>query len=312
MDPVTISLFLASAGTELLGGFLADDASKDAIKASKQAFQAEKVASRTRDKAIRAEARGAKDAARLEWKAGKLEFKAALLDAQATAAQTATDYFNVLIDAENTARAFDADAVEGEFNARVAMQMAKNSINVADAEARDYRLRGNAAIESQAALQAGSGFMLEGSPMMVQDVLFGEVELGAARLEHAGEVDARRYENSAALSLFGSKVAQINADTARAVGKINAGYVKQAGKIRMKAAFLNGDRAMLSLEAAKLAERTAETKADYLQIANKNALTASYIQTQASNQANKTQGDAAILGGVGNAFSTIASSGVFG
>jgi hypothetical protein len=312
VDPITIGAFLASAGTSLLSGFLADDAADDTLSSNRLAFQAERSASTVRNMAIAAEAKAAREAGRIEWKAGKLDFNASMIEGRAVTAQAASDYFNVLIDAENTARAFEADATEGEFNARVAQQMARNSIQVADAEARDYRLRGNAAIESQAALQAGSGFMLEGSPMLVQDVLFGEVELGTARLRHAGEVEATRYENEAELFQFGSVVSTLNADTARAVGNINAGYVKQAGKIRLQAAFLNGDRALLGLESASLASRTAQTRADFQTIANKQALTASRIQIDASNKASKKQGDAAILGGVGDAFKTIASSGVFG
>lgn len=312
MDPLTIGAFLASAGSKILGGFLGSDAADVEARAARQSYKVERFASQIRDFSIRTEARAAREAAGLEWRAGLLDIDAANLEAEAITASSAVDYFNVLVDAENTARAFEADAAEGEFNARVARQMAKNSIAVADAEARDFRLRGNAAIESQAALQAGSGFMLEGSPMLVQDVLFGEVELGAARLKHAGEVEATRFVNQAQLLEYGAEVNTINAEVARQVGQINADYVKEAGRIRLDAAFLNGDRAILKLEGSLLDARTAAAKAGYMRIANRTALLAARIQTDALAKGASISGTSSIIEGFGSGFNTIASSGVFG
>jgi hypothetical protein len=312
MDPITISAFLGSAGSSLLGGLLGRKAAKTKAAEARASFIVEKSASAIRGQAIEAEAKAAREAAGIEWKAGLIDFDASLIEGQAVTAASASDYFNVLIDAENTAMAFEADATEGEFNARVALQMARNAIEVADAEARDYRLRGNAAIESQAALQAGSGFMLQGSPMLVQDVLFGEVELGAARLKHAGEVEATRLRNESELLTYSATVSTINAKTAREVAKINAGYVKEAGKIRLDAAFLSGDRSLLNLESSLLNARTTELKADYLKIANKSELDAAQIQTAAIAKGAKIEGQAAVVAGIGQAFSTIASSGKFG
>lgn len=312
MDPITIGAFLASAGSSLLGGLLSSDASKAKVQAARQAYSVQKAASATQDAALEAQAAANRDAADLEWKSGELDLKTSSIEANAAATQGASDYFNVLIDSANQAFAYNADADTNEFNARISNQMARNSLSVAKAQAHDYRVQGEAAVESRAAVQAGSGFMLQGSPMMVQDVLMGDVELGATRLEHAGDVEATRYEQQGQLQLFNAKISRANANMAKAVGDINAGYVKEATKIKMDAAFLDGDKALLNMQGTLLTARNEQLQTDYLKIANNLNLKATKIQTNANIAAAKTESTASIVSGVGNAFSTIASSGMFG
>jgi hypothetical protein len=312
MDPITIGAFLASAGSSLVGGLLGSSAAKAQGQAAKASYQVSKQASKTQKKQIDLEKKAAIAAGKIEWKAGLLDFDASLTEGEAAGLMAASEMFNILLDAENVARGFEADSVASEFNARVANQMARNSISVADAEARDYRLRGNAAVESQRAQQAGSGFMMEGSPMLVQEVLFSEVELGTARLKHAGEVEATRLRTEGELLQYSAGIDKQSANIAREMSKINAGYAAEAGKIRLDAAFLSGDRAMLSLESANLGINTAVQRAMYLQQARAQSLKATAIQTNAAVKGAKLEGISSIVSGVGNAAGTIANSGMFG
>jgi hypothetical protein len=312
MDPITIGAFLLSAGSSIAGGFLGNKAAKTQAAAANASYRQEILASSTRNIAINVQKQASVRGSQLEWKAGSLDFEAALLQGEAAIAQASADLFNTLIDSENVGRQFDAEAQADEFSAKVAMQMSRNAKDVAMSEARDFKLKAGLQVESQAALQAGSGFMLQGSPLLVQDVLLGEVELGANRLKLAGEVERNRLEQQAEQLVYSGKLNKQSALIARETGKINAQYVKETGKIRLDAAFLAGDASLLKQEGSRINMDTAIMTAEYSTLANKQALKASKIQAQATAKGAQIQGQAAMVQGFGNAFGTIASSGMFG
>jgi hypothetical protein len=312
MDPFTIGAFLLSAGSSIAGGLLGSSAAKAQGKAAMQAFKVEKQASATRNRLIALQGSTALKAGEIDWSAGKLDFKASLVDGKAAGLTAASELYNSLADTENAARALEAQSWEKGYNARISRQMAKNALDVGNAEASDYRLRGQLAVESHRALQAGSGFTAQGSPMLAEDALFGEVELGATRLRHAGEVQAARAEQEAELLEYSGKLDDQSAKIAREVGKINAGYIKEAGKIRLDAAFLSGDRALISMESGQLTANAGYAASLWQTQANKQALQASKIQAQASKTAANIQATSSIVSGIGNAAGTLATSGIFG
>lgn len=152
----------------------------------------------------------------------------------------AADANMALINAENTARAAEARAAADTFNATVAEQLAVSESERAGAEAGDFRRAQNARVASSHARQAASGLALEGSPLLVNETMFQEIEFGAQRIAYGGQLASSRARNQASLLNFSSKIETDNARRAREAGKITADYALQAGELNADAAQIKG------------------------------------------------------------------------
>ena len=124
---------------------------------------------------------------------------------------------------EVAARNAEAEADAYKFNAKVAEQQARNTRDVARAEAGDFRRSGSAALASRRAQAAGSGVATTmGSPLMVDEAILSEVEFGAARIINQGDIVSTRQLNEATLLKAQAKNARRNALYARQGGRIAA------------------------------------------------------------------------------------------
>lgn len=186
--------------------------------------------------------------------AGQVAYEGAHVTGQQTAYaarfQGAVEANKALINSENAARASEARAEADEFNATVAQQLAGSEIERAGAEAGDFRKAQNARRASARAVQAASGIALEGSPMMVDEAVFSEIELGAQRIVHGGNVAATRLENQARLLRRSGAFERETAKNLRDAGRKTADWAVEAGEIgaggALTAADIKGRAALLN------------------------------------------------------------------
>lgn len=86
-----------------------------------------------------------------------------------------------------------------EYNAKMAEVEAAGERDAASAEADDYRRKQRAARASATAERAASGVQLSGTPLLIDEDILGQIDLGAARIGHQGQVRATGLENEASL-----------------------------------------------------------------------------------------------------------------
>ena len=160
--------------------------------------------------------------------------------AHAARYQGAVDANTALINSENAARSSEARAAADRFNAAVSEQLAESETERAGAEATDFRRAQSARQASSRARLAASGLALEGSPLMVDENIFSEIEFGAARLVHAGQVTATRLRNQATLLRRSADFDTETAINTREAGRKTAQWAVEGGEIRADAARLAG------------------------------------------------------------------------
>lgn len=120
------------------------------------------------------------------------------------------------VDAANLRERAAAD----RYDAAVAEDMARSEMEGAQADASDFRREQSARVAASRAVAAGSGFTMEGSPMMIDEAGLAEIEFGVQRIVHAGEVRAHRLRQKGELL-----------ERRAGVEDRNAGYALQAGRI---------------------------------------------------------------------------------
>jgi hypothetical protein len=116
----------------------------------------------------------------------------------------------------------DAQAEAAEFNARVREIEAQSERDVAGAKAEDFRRQEGRKRATAIAQTAASGVTLEGTPLLVDEAIVNEIELGANRVTHQGDVRATGLENQAELD-------RSKAKNFRKAGSINAGATLLSG-----------------------------------------------------------------------------------
>lgn len=139
---------------------------------------------------------------------------------------------NALIVAENEGAAADARAGTNEFNAKVAEQKARSELDVADADAADFRFRQSARLATQRARQGGSGFALEGSPLLIDEADFQQIEFGASRIGAQGRIRSSRLETQASLLSRNADVERANASRLRSAGRTSARNIRTSSFLR--------------------------------------------------------------------------------
>lgn len=109
-----------------------------------------------------------------------------------------------------------AEAQTAEFNAEAAQQQAARERDIAARDAAAERRRGSRELAAVRARRAGRGVTLQGSPLLTEEVLAGDVELAALEAVAEGEGRAQTLNQRAALE-------RARASARRAAGLRRAG-----------------------------------------------------------------------------------------
>ena len=146
----------------------------------------------------------------------------AFLTLAAQGASLATGMIGAKMEGDNLASQYRARAEADDFNAKVAQQMAGAEKERAEASASDFRRAQKARLANARAKQAASGLSLEGSPLLVDEATFQEIEFGAARIAHQGQLASTRLENESLLLTQKAKADRMSAGFASRAGTIGA------------------------------------------------------------------------------------------
>ncbi|MDP2618649.1 MAG: hypothetical protein Q8P46_00490 [Hyphomicrobiales bacterium] len=132
------------------------------------------------------------------------------------------------LEAETSARQDEEKAAVDLFNAKVAEQEAVAEMETAEGDAVDFRRAQSARVAASRAVMAGSGFTLEGSPILVDQAALAEIELGVQRVLHTGRSKAATLRQEGTLLTRRAKTSRINAGLTRKAGTIAS--IGQAAK----------------------------------------------------------------------------------
>lgn len=113
-------------------------------------------------------------------------------------------------------------AAADRFDAEVAEQLAVSEMEGAAADAVDFRRAQSARAAASRAAAAGSGFTMEGSPMMVDAATLSEIEFGVSRIIGQAQVRAHRLRQEGTLLRRKADVGVGNARRALTAGVIGA------------------------------------------------------------------------------------------
>jgi hypothetical protein len=266
---------------------------------------AAELAGKTQLRANQIDLRSAIAAGRLELQAAGLDAKAARLDVQGVTLATGAAVFDALLSAEIDARNFEANAEALEFNAKVSGHLAKAAQRTARTEGKDFRRQQGSRLSSRRAAQASSGLTLEGSPMMVDQSILAEIELGVARIEHQGDVQFFEHLTEQELLRRTAVNERSSATLARKAGKINVKNIKEAGKISLKGALMGLETAELKRRGAQLGIDTSRSTSSVRALSIRQGSTA-------AQGAAKSKGISALIGGLNQATSTLSTEVKFG
>lgn len=148
---------------------------------------------------------------------------------------------SAMLEAKVAKKNYKFEAAAHKFNAEVARQQAANTRGVGRADANDYRRLNSARLASNRAAAAGSGIVASsGSPLMVDEAIFSEIEFGAARTINAAEIIATRQDNEGVLLDAQARQARKNAMLAMKSGAINAQAARIGADAAQNAAIARG------------------------------------------------------------------------
>jgi hypothetical protein len=121
---------------------------------------------------------------------------------------------------------FEEKAAVDLFNAKVAEQEARSEMETAEGDAIDFRRAQSARVAASRAVAAGSGFTLEGSPIMVDQAALAEIELGVQRVLHTGRSKAAALRTESTLLKRRAQTSRTSAGLTR-----QAGFISSIGQI---------------------------------------------------------------------------------
>lgn len=147
---------------------------------------------------------------------------------------------NARIKGEADARTLEARADADAFNAKVYRQLAESETQRAAAEAGDYRRTQGAKAATMRAIQADSGFVLEGSPLFVNESILQEIEFGSSRIAYGGQLASTRARNQATLLDVSSRNNRTSAQFARAAGEVSADNITRASYLNSAGNLIKG------------------------------------------------------------------------
>jgi hypothetical protein len=129
------------------------------------------------------------------------------LEGFAAGQQNATDVANL-----------EERAAIARFNAEVAENEAISIEQQTRAGVSDFKKQQSANVAASRAAQAGEGFTMAGSPMMVDEATLTAIEFSVARQIHGGRVAARQKRDEASLLRRTAKVDDQNARSQKTAG----------------------------------------------------------------------------------------------
>lgn len=144
-----------------------------------------------------------------------------------------TGVAGAVLEGESNAMAAEERARADKFNAVIAEQEAASELESARADSSDFRRAQSARVAASRARASGSGFALEGSPMLIDEAALTEIEFTVSRRMHAGQVKAHRLKQESSLLKRHAKVEGINARLARHAGTISAIGTAASGTANM-------------------------------------------------------------------------------
>ncbi len=124
--------------------------------------------------------------------------------------------------ADTDAQNAEERARVNDFNAKVAEQQAKSTMEGAAADSSDFRRAQSARRAASKAAAAGQGFLLEGSPLMVDKAVMTAIEFSTDRIIGNARVNAARLRTQSSLLKREAVVERNNASLARQAGIIGA------------------------------------------------------------------------------------------
>ena len=118
---------------------------------------------------------------------------------------------------------YRAEAAAADYRAAVAEQQAAREREVANQEAADFQRENLRRISTLRARTAGAGVRLEGTPLLVEQDIAGEIARGTQRILHGGDINAIRLEQEAQLDRMTGRSARRAAGSAFTTGLLRAG-----------------------------------------------------------------------------------------
>lgn len=126
------------------------------------------------------------------------------------------------VEAESRARAAEAQAESDSFNAKVYRQLAESETKRHQAQSIDFQRTQRGNMASLRTKQVSSGFAMEGSPMLINESIFQEVEFARDRMSYASRLAEARFNNQAELLDFSAQRHIDSAKFARVTGDASA------------------------------------------------------------------------------------------
>lgn len=154
--------------------------------------------------------------------------------------QGESDALAAIIRGEGQARQFDAQADADLFNSKVALQLAESERERATAQAIDFRRSEGSKAASRRARVAAGNLAMEGSPLMVDESIWQEIEFGTQRISYAGQLASTRLTNEAKLLQESARNNRESARFSRQAGEISASNIRRASKINAVGAGIKG------------------------------------------------------------------------
>lgn len=137
-------------------------------------------------------------------------------------ASAAVSAVGTLSAAAGQAQQARAAAAAADYRAAVAQQQAAREREVANQEAADFQRENRRRISTLRARTAGAGVRMEGTPLLVEEELAGEIARGTQRILHGGDIAAVRLEQEAELERLTARSQRRVARSAVPTGLLSA------------------------------------------------------------------------------------------
>ena len=108
---------------------------------------------------------------------------------------TGTEGISTFLQSRTDARNAEERANADFINADIADQVALSEEAAAASEAEKFTVGASARRKAGLNIHAGSGFLMEGSPMLVDDATVGEIEHSVATIIHAGGCEGNAHSS---------------------------------------------------------------------------------------------------------------------
>ncbi|MEQ8195464.1 MAG: hypothetical protein RIB59_13340 [Rhodospirillales bacterium] len=136
--------------------------------------------------------------------------------------------------ANATSQQANHQAAVARQQAEFARQQAERERLIGEQEAQLFRRRQSANLASLRARRAGSGVDATGTPLLTEDVLFGDLLLGAETIRRQGVAQANEFLQRASEQEASARLSNVKARSARTSGFLDAGSSLLSGFGKLK------------------------------------------------------------------------------